>query len=526
MKTLWFAILVCALALCGCRRKAAEAEQELYTVKRGPLEISILTSGSVETASPLNIMQKIGRTAKIVSIIPEGTMITQADIAAKRVLVQFDSKDVEDTLFERQTAYENAVASEVSAEETLAIQISDNENNIRKAELEVIYAENDLRKLVGEVLAAQFMEKEPADIAAILTDKRLDGSALQNLNTYRSDIELAQTKLNRAQQKLEYTKKLFDLQFVSKNEYENDLLDVQSQKKSLDATQGKYDIFVRFDFVKDFQKTWATWQEAKVALKRAKATAKIRLTTAESRYRNAKQALTQATNRLEQAKEAVANCTIYATVPGMVVYAAVPRWDNTGPIQPGKEIRNQQMIFSLPDLDHMQVKVSIIEAQIDAIKVGQGAVIKVDAMQGRSFTGKVASRSILPSAENTWLNPDLKVYDVKVDFSEAEHDLRPGMTATVEITIARLENVLFVPIQAVLTDSTNRHWCVLADGTRRPVRLGERSRSFVVVEAGLSEGDRVQMAPQERDAKQDDQEEEKKDGEKGKPAPKPEEAPA
>lgn len=506
-------LLLAAFLATGCRRDGTAKGQELYTVTRGSLDITVLASGNVETARSNNILQKVGCPAKIVTIVPEGTMVTEEDVEKGTVLVQFDAKDLEDQLYERQTAFENAQASAVTAEETLAIQISDNESAIRKAELDVLYAHGDLRKLVGDKLAATFSNQEPQDIPALLNHPDLDGTAKLNLTTYLGDIELAQTKLNRAEQTLEYTRKLFEKQFVSKNDYENDQLDVQSQSKSLEATKGKYEIFRRFDFEKDFQKAWATWQESRRSLERAQANAKIRLTTAESKLRTAKQTLAQARKRLEEAQEALRNCTITATMTGMVVYPKLPRWDNSGPIQPGKEIRNEQVVFTLPDLSQMQVKVSIPEAQIDMLTVGQTARITLDAIPGRSFSGKLSSKGILPSAEDEWLNPDTKVYTVKIDFDESGSHLRPGMTATVEILVRRLEGVAYVPIQAVQTDGEGRHRCLLANGESRVVSLGARSRSFVEVVQGLEAGEQVLMCPP--DASGGEEEEEEAPGESG-----------
>ncbi len=514
--------------LVGCSKEDSTATQEIFTVERRALDITVLASGSVDTANPTNIIQRIGRTAKIISIVPEGTIITAEDIAAKRILVEFDKKDTEDKLYERQTGFENAETSAMTAEENLILQRQENESNIRTAKLEVIYAENDLKKLIGVELIESFHDKAPEDIAALLTDPRLGGQTLQDLTTYRSDIELAQTKLNRAIQTLEYTKKLYERQYVSKNDYENDQLEVQSQQKSLQATKGKYELYLKFDFVKTFQKTWATLQQAQDNLRKTEAQAKIRLAGMESRNRSAKQHLLQATKRLEEEKKALSNCIIYATVPGMVVYEKLPRWDNTGPIQPGKEIRNQQCIFRMPDLDNMLVKTTINESQIDLISEEQTATIKIDALPGKSFTGKVSQKAILPSSENSWLNPDLKVFDVKVSFDDPGKDLRPGMTATVEIQVNHLEDVLFVPIQAVQTDAKGRHFCFLEDGTKRELKLAQRSRTFVVVTEGVSEGDRVQMVPPELPPanENEDEEEEEENAGKDKAAPKASQKPA
>lgn len=497
MPKLLFILLAATLLVIGCSRQGDHASQEIFTVRRSPLDITVLASGNLTTRDSVIITQQVGRSAKILEIVDEGTVITQADIDAKKVLVKFDSRDLEDEVYSRQTALESAQSSELAAHEDLDVQESSNESAVRKAEQEVLFASNDMKKLVGDTLAALYLDEQPDDIAALLTDERLDGSALQDLTTYRSEIELAQTKLNRAVQTLEYTKKLYELQFVSKNDYENDQLEVQSQTKTLQATQGKYDLFIRFDFVKDFQKAWSTRREAVAALAREKRLAHIRYATAEAKYRSAQQTRIQAEKRLREAKESLAACTIVATTPGMVVYEAPPRWDNSGPIQVGKEIHNGQIILRIPDLSHIRLKTNINESQIDALAVDQKATIRVDALPGKVFNATVATKAVLPSSTDAWLNPDLKVYEINLEFDETVPALRPGMSASAEIIVDQLADVLYVPIQSVQTDAAGKHYCFLENGERREVALGARSRSYTVVTDGLQVGDRIQMVPPE-----------------------------
>ena len=497
MQQLLLTLLATAILLTGCSRQDERNSQEIFTVRQAPLDITVLASGNLTTRDSVIITQQVGRSAKILEIVEEGTVITQEDIEAKKILVKFDSRDLEDEVYTRQTALESAESSELAAHEDLDVQESSNESAIRKAEQEVLFASNDMKKLVGDELASLYLDEEPKDIAALLTDSRLDGSALQDLTTYRSEIELAQTKLNRAVQTLEYTKKLYELQFVSKNDYENDQLEVQSQTKTLQATKGKYDLFMRFDFVKDFQKAWSTRREAVAALAREKRLAHIRYATAEAKYRSAQQTRLQAEKRLREAKESLAACTIIATTPGMVVYEAPPRWDNSGPIQVGKELHNGQIILRIPDLSHIRLKTNINESQIDALAVGQKAVIRVDALPGKVYPAVVATKAVLPSSTDAWLNPDLKVYEINLEFEDNSPALRPGMTASAEIIVEQLVDVLYVPIQSVQTDALGKHYCHLENGERREVSLGARSRSYTVVTEGLRPGDRIQMVPPE-----------------------------
>jgi len=79
----------------------------------------------------------------------------------------------------------------------------------------------------------------------------------------------------------------------------------------------------------------------------------------------------------------------------------------------------------------------------------------------------------------------------------AQAALRPGMSASAEIIVDQLADVLYVPIQSVQTDAAGKHYCFLENGERREVALGARSRSYTVVTDGLQVGDRIQMVPPE-----------------------------
>lgn len=501
MKNIYFVkvvIVICSIAvfLCSCKKKNELFAQELFSVAHGNLEVTVVESGTLETLVSNDIVQNIRRMVKILEIVDEGTMITDEDVESERVLVRFETKDIEDQLFEQNTAFENAQSSFIQAEENLAIQISDNESSLRAAELSVVYADNDLRKLVGDKMAERFATHEkPDDILALLEDPDLGGQARQDLINLRGDIELAQIRLNRAEQKLEYTKKLFDKQFVSKNELETDELEVESQKKTLVTAKGKYDIFCRYDFLANFHRVWATLLNSRDNLVRTRSVNRARLVSREAVLRSSKQNLSRATTRLKEAQEALENCTIRATAPGLVVYETPPRWMNTGPIRSGVETRHRQTIIKLPDLNQMAVKVNIHESQIDLVSLDMPAIISVDAMPNRTFTGKVCKKALLPSSQNQWLTPDVKVYETFVAFDASDPDLRPGMNASVEIIAERINDVLYIPSQSVRTDSKGQHFCFKQNGNPVSVDLGKRNQSFVVVLSGLERGEKILMAP-------------------------------
>ncbi len=495
--------LCLALLACGCRRDTPAGKIETFTVSPGSLDITVVESGNLEAIESMRILSQVSRSLKVVEIVEEGSVITEEDVRNGKVLVKLDSKELDDQLYSRESDLESNRALLTEAQEAMIIQQSDNDTSIREAQLDVAYAMNDLRKLVGDTLAERILENEPGNIAALLEDADLGGQTRQDLDKHQGDIEIARTKLGRAQRKLEYTQRLFERQYVSKNELDTDTLDLRSEELNLQTTESKLDLFRRYEFVKVFLKTWETHRSAREKLIRAEAIARSRMAQADAKLRNREATFRRSEIHLAELKEDIARCTIVATKPGFVVYEAPPRWQNTGPIQAGVEIRSRQTIIQLPDLSRMGVKVQIQEAQIDLIAPGQTATVAIDAIPNRQFTGIVKKKAVLPSSQNSWINPDLKVYetDVHLDLENTNGTLRPGMTATVEILIERLENVLRVPIQSVRTDENGNHLCYRANGEQVPVALGKRNQIFVQILSGLGDGDQILMTPPPLDGK-------------------------
>lgn len=486
------ALLVGPLA--ACRRQAETPQESTFTVTRGPLDITVVETGNLEAAESIDISSDVPHVLKILDIVEEGSTITEEDVEKGRVIVRFDSSALEDQLYQLESDLESTRASFTDATEQLTIQQSDNESNIRGAELNVTYAGNDLRRLVGDTLAEKVMASPPEDIAALLDDTALGGQTREDLRSRRSDIELTKIKLSRAEEKLKYTRRLFEKQYVSKNELETDELDVRTQQLNVESAEEKLQIYRRYDFVRDFQKSWAALLEGQEKLLRAQAVARSRRAQAEAQLRSRESAFKRAKSRLDEHRQNIEKCVIRATHPGFVIYQEPARWENKGPIREGSEIRPKQRIIMLPNLNRMAVIIRVHEAQIDAILEKQSAVIRIDAVAGRTFTGIVDKKGVIPSSQDRWLNPDLKVYEVKVLIQEQDVALRPGLTATVEILSERLESVLQVPIQSVRTDDDGKHWVYRPDGTPVPVTIGKRNRIFIAIEEGLAEGEVIRMA--------------------------------
>ena len=153
---------------------------------------------------------------------------------------------------------------------------------------------------------------------------------------------------------------------------------------------------------------------------------------------------------LNQFQDQLSKTTIYSPVDGSVsslTSEVGERVVGTGSFA-GTEI------MRLANLDKMEVRVKVNENDIINVKQGDNTVVSVDAFPGRKFIGKVneiSSSAITTGAQSaaSSASDDVTNFLVKIRISAPEAQLRPGMSATVDIETQTVENVVAVSIQSV-----------------------------------------------------------------------------
>jgi multidrug efflux pump subunit AcrA (membrane-fusion protein) len=109
------------------------------------------------------------------------------------------------------------------------------------------------------------------------------------------------------------------------------------------------------------------------------------------------------------------------------------------------------------------------------------------------LTGEVTKVGVLPDSANRWMSPDLKVYLTTITIDGNYNWVKPGMSAKVEILVNKLDDVVYIPVQAVSPDGA-KQICYVSGGfkpERREVQVGDFSDEFIEVKNGVKEGERV-----------------------------------
>ena len=149
--------------------------------------------------------------------------------------------------------------------------------------------------------------------------------------------------------------------------------------------------------------------------------------------------LKQAEASLQRAEVNLKYATILAPISGVVISRNV----DVG--QTVAASLQAPTLFSIAnDLKKMQVEASVDEADIGSVKVDQPVTFRVDAYPDNQFEGKVSQIRLSPI-----ISQNVVTYNVIIDVDNPEVKLMPGMTATVSIEVARRDNVLRVPLQAL-----------------------------------------------------------------------------
>ena len=143
-------------------------------------------------------------------------------------------------------------------------------------------------------------------------------------------------------------------------------------------------------------------------------------------------------------------------------------------------------LMTIADLSDLRVIGELDEAQVGQVRPEQEATIRVDAYPDRSFTGKVRRISPLGVEES-----NIVTFEVEITVTDPDAALlRSGMSADLDIVMARHPGALLVPLGTLHGDSGSR-WVLLPDQSRRPVRTGATDGTDIVILDGLKEGEAI-----------------------------------
>ena len=479
-------------AVLGGADPRAGGRGETARAVRDRLVVSITESGEIEAKESVDIRCEVEGSSTIVWVVEEGSVVAKGD-----ELVELDSADLEEHVQTQEMTHNTSKAAFEKADKAYLIEKSTRESLLSVAALDVKFSLIDLRKYLGTLLADHVIAMEgKTAFAKLVGNSDLGGDALQQKRKLQTDIDLADEKLKRAASKVEWTRKLEKLGYVTGSELEADELAAKSAQVDLDQARTALDLFLRYEFPKLAEKAYTDWLEFKHEYDRVDARTQSELDSAKASLDNQRKALALEEKRLEKVRDQLEKTTIRAPQPGMVVFeTGRSRWGQAPPMEVGSTVGHRMVLIKLPDMSEMNVKMRLHESVVKQASLGAPAYVTIDAMPKNRLTGKVTKIGVMPDRQQWWMNPGLKAYPTDITLDSTPTGLKPGMSAQVEILIDARDDILQVPISAVYVDKGFQVVYLKTPGglaTRR-VAVGLSSDQAVEIASGLAEGDEVYL---------------------------------
>ena len=448
--------------------KAGGVATAYHEVRRGDFTVSVVEGGNLAAVSEVSIRSEVEGTARIVHIVPEGTYVKKGDL-----LVELDSAQAQDQVNQQQINFEKAKFAVEQAIAQLEIQKSATNSDFLAAQLKLQFAEIDLQKYMQGQRAVDLIEA---------SNKVLQAQAQLKVNAdnYSNSI------------------KLNDKGYETKQKLEGDFLSWLNSRNAVTVATNSQWLLEKFDLNKQQKQYVADVEQADQELKRVVNQNRRKMAQYEADLLTQSNTLALSEQKLKRDMKNLAATKVYAPQDGLVVYqVGNSPFSSESLVEGGAVVRNRQELIKLPDLSRMKVVVKVHESHINLVQPGLPALVMLDSMPDQRFQGVVERVAPLPDTTSRWGNPNLKVYNTEIYITDTLPNVKPGVSAKVEIIVTNISDALSVPVQSV-TSYKGKPVVYLANGSKsepRPVEVGMFNTKFIEVRQGIKPGDRVLLSP-------------------------------
>ena len=486
----------------GEAEPVAGGEEAVFTAVRGDLVITLTENGELVAKDSRQISAGTDSSSKLTFLIEEGT-----EVPAGEVLARLDPTELERHVQELELDIMQMEANVVGAKTEVEIQQAENASSVEKAEAALDHAQKDLQKWS-------------------------EGEGPNERRKREIAIKEAETKSSRAHKRAEDSRALLEKEYITRSQVDQDEIDAESTQVALESAQLEAKIFDEYTQPMTLKEKSQAVEDARLLLESA-------TKRADSTLHQKEVALEQNTKRLElqkeqlqKTKDEIAKHTVTAPIPGIVLYG-----DPTEPwyrenIRLGGDVWGNMILFTMPDLRVMQVRLKIHEADVNKLAEHQKAKVTMDTYPGHVLDGEVTRIATIATGTDRWgSDTEVKKFDVEITLAgDDQLKLKPGVSAKAEIYIGRRDDVVQVPLQAVFQEEGG-HWCWTTDagGPKRvAVTPGASNDHYIEIVSGLEPGQQVLLYNPKLGAPVPGKEpgEKKGEGEPEKPAEGQPEAPA
>jgi HlyD family secretion protein len=472
-------------------RAAAASEVQTATVQRGSLTATLSSSGNTRPGQTATISwQTSGKVGELT--LKPGDLVQEY-----QALAALDPNNLSTEMIKARQ------------ELTDAQQALDDLLNSTLQQAQALQAVTDAQEALDKLKQTAAEESSQAQLALANAQEALDKAQRTRnaMNYSRSSnqlaVEKAQTDYLVAKQ--DYEKALQEYNEVAQKELTNPqrvraLTNLLAAEQKMKSTRATYNWYVGQYSEQEIAQADAELAVAQANLDKAQAEwDRLKNGVNEAAIALAEAVLADAQREWERVKDGPNATDIAAAQAAIdVAQASVDRAQLLAPfsgtitemyVHTGDLVSSGEPAFRIDDLALLYLDLQISEVDLASVKVGQQATLEFDAIADKVYSGEVTEIGLIGSVSQGVVN-----FPVTVRVTDADEDIRAGMTASVTIVVDQREDALLVPNRAIRTSSGQRTVTVLFDGQQFtiPVMVGLTGDSLSeVISDQLREGDVV-----------------------------------
>ena len=473
-------LVVTALGIALTRGGESEAAPvKTETVRRGDFVIRINASGNLESLLTVDVKSNVDGEIQTLSV-KDGEYIEKDQVLLKINDEQINEEmlQAEANVAAAEAQYQQSLRSLEIREKQLDSGLQQQMDNVKQAEssLNVVRAESLRQISQAETNLLNTQEQLEQDRISLSQAKLALSQAELTLSELKGSEKASQIDLSNAEAELTRTQELYKKQYVAKKSLEDAEAAHANAESRYDTAQKR--VLSQDTTIQSQKETIAARERAvqirETTLKFERQNLEILKQTREAQEDQAETALNIAQTRLKENSESIENekdvsrfsiksaeasllrnksslknqmerlewTTIVAPMSGTIINLEVEEGEI---ITSGRSAFSQSPpLMSIVDLSQMVVKTFINEVDMEKLKLGQKAQISVSAYPNRPFRGEV--REISPSGES---RDNIIYFEVMIAVLGSPKELRPGMTADVDIIVVENKGALLLPIEAV-----------------------------------------------------------------------------
>lgn len=425
------AMAVCALLLYGCPNREAQREaaiqRELLSDATVPVtfvkpkiervESGIEINGPLKTLDEVTVGSKLGGKLVFVSV-QDGS-----PVRAGQTIAQVDASAIYAQL-------QQAQAGVVAAESALS-----------QARIQARVTPEQSAAAVNQAEAALAQAKSRLELVR-------KGARDQEKAQARERVKSAESAMNKAKTDLDRAKRLYQQDAIAAAEVEAAQLQYDTAVANYRSAVEAYDMIVEGSRPEEIRVAEDAVRAAEEQLRAAKANAMLDA-VAQERVRQAEANLRQAVAQLDIVKQQLADASIVSPIDGFV---------SGTPAKTGQVVSPGTPIAKIVGLNSVYFEGMIPEKEIARVKIGQSAIVRVDAFPNMEFEGTVIA--IRPEAEELG-----RLFAARIAVSNGRGMLKPGMFAKASLTLSAQDDAVLIPRDAIKIED-GKEFVFVRDGDK------------------------------------------------------------